>query len=318
MSPNHNTLTSVPGIRVGHAVEPGGRSGCTVILGPFRGALEVGGVTTGSRELGTLSPYHLSPTVQALLFSGGATVGLGAADGVAQWLESEGQGFRVGDTVVPLVPAGTIYDLQTHVPRPDAGMGRAACEAASDAPVAEGREGVGAGATVGKVGGVGTGVRSGLGSWSVSLGPWTIGALAAVNAFGDVLDAWGGVLAGARDSEGVFLNTARALREAAVSGALDASAIPGMNATLSVVATDAPLSRIALGRVARVAATALAKRISPVNTPFDGDMVFAVSTADHPRGTAAAEVLAIGTAARDCLEIAIERSVVRDDGGGTP
>jgi len=299
-------------------VEPGGRSGCTVVLGPFRAAVEMGGMATGSRELGVLSPYHISPTIDALVLSGGSAFGLATADGVTHWLEAQGQGFQVGDTVVPLVPAGVIYDLQTNVPRPDAAMGRAACEAASNAPVAEGREGAGAGATVGKVGGSGTGSRAGLGSWSISLGQWTIGALAVVNAFGDVLDEWGGVLAGARDSEGVFLNTARALREAAVSGVLDAGAIPGTNTTLSIIATDAPLSRIALGRVAKVAATAVARRISPVNTPFDGDMVFVVSTSEQPKGTAAAEVLAIGTVARDCLEIAIERSVPKEGGAGTP
>jgi L-aminopeptidase/D-esterase-like protein len=318
MSPNRNTLTSVPGIRVGHAVEPGGRSGCTVILGPFRGAVELGGPATGSRDLEILSPHHVSPTIEALVFSGGSTFGLAAADGATAWLEEQGQGFRVGETQIPLVPSGVIYDLQTNVPRPNAAMGRAACEAASDAPVAEGREGAGAGATAGKIGGVGTGMPAGLGSWSVPLGTWTVGAMAVVNPFGDVLDAWGGVLAGARDSEGVFVNTARALREAATGGGLDAGTIPGTNSTLAVVATDAPLSRVALGRVARVAATALARRISPASTPFDGDMVFVVSTADHPRGTGAAEVLAIGTAARDCLEVAIERSVHREDEGHTP
>ncbi len=317
MSPNRNTLTSVPGIRVGHAVEPGGRSGCTVVLGPFRGAVEVCGTVTGSRELGSLSPHHISPTIDAVLLGGGSAFGLGAADGVTAWLEKQGQGFRVGATRVPLVPAGVIYDLQTNVPRPDAAMGRAACEAASDAPVAEGREGAGAGATAGKIGGMGTGMPTGLGSWSVPLGSWTVGALAVTNPFGDILDAWGGVLAGARDTGGVFVNTSRTLREAAVGGALDASTLPGVNATLTIVATDAPLSRVALGRVARVAATALARRISPSNTPFDGDLVFVVSTSDQPRGTGAAEVLAIGSAARDCLEVAIERSVQREDGDGT-
>lgn len=266
--------------------------------------------------MGVLSPYHISPRIDALTLAGGSAYGLAVADGVTSWLEEQGQGFKVGDNVVPLVPAGVIFDLQTHVVRPDAAMGRSACESASNAPVPEGRRGAGAGATVGKVGGAATGVPAGLGSWSVPLGSWTVGAMAVVNAFGDILDAWGGVLAGARDTNGVFLNTARSLREAAVSGGLDPAAIPGTNTTLAVVATDAPLSRIALGRVARVAATALARRISPVNTPFDGDMVFAVSTAEHPRGTANAEVLAIGTAARDCLEVAIERSVVREDDEG--
>lgn len=310
---NHTTLTSVPGLRVGHATEPGGRSGCTVILGPFRGAVEVAGMATGARELGVLSPHHVSPGVDALLLTGGSAFGLSAADGVMGWLEGQGQGFAVGGHRVPLVPTGAIFDLQPGVPRPGADMGRAACEAATTEPVGEGAVGAGAGATVGKVGGPGTGAPAGIGSWSFALGSWTVGALAVVNAFGDVLDEWGGVLAGATDGDGVFLNTSRAIREATTSTALPAGGLPGANTTLAVVATDAPLSRGALGRVARMAATALARRISPVNTPFDGDLVFALSTAERPSGTGPADILAIGTAVRDCLEVAIERSVKRQD-----
>ena len=191
-------------------------------------------------------------------------------------------------------------------------MGRRACDDATDDPVEEGARGAGAGATVGKVQGLGTGQPAGVGSWSSPQGAWTVGALTVVNAFGDVLDEWGGVLAGAAGADGVFLNTGRVVRE------LDPARMPigelmGANTTLSVVATDAPLSRVALARVARIASTAMARRISPVNTPFDGDMVFALSTAERAMGVSAAEVLALGTAARDTLEVAIARSVSRGE-----
>ncbi len=306
------SITDVAGVRVGHAAEPGGRSGCTVLLGPFRAAVEVPGMASGSRELGVLSPAHVAPHVDALLLAGGSAFGLSAADGVMAWLEERGKGFRVGGSLVPLVPAAVIFDLEDGVARPDAAMGRAACEAANRDPVPEGRAGAGAGATVGKVRGHGTGQPSGLGSWSSTVGSWTVGALAVVNAFGDVLDEWGSVLAGATGEDGVFVNTSRVLKESDPSS-LPVAQLAGVNTTLAVVATDAPLSRSTLARVARIAATGLARRISPVNTPFDGDLVFALSTAERPEGISAAEVLALGTAARDTLEVAITRAVSRED-----
>lgn len=306
------SITDVEGIRVGHAADPGGRSGCTVVLGPFRGAVEVPGMATGSRELDVLSPDHISSRVEAIVLSGGSAFGLAAADGVMAWLAERGQGFKIGAATVPLVPAAVIFDLAEGVPRPNAALGQMACESASSDTVPEGLQGGGAGATVGKVRGLGTGQPAGIGSWSCTLGAWTVGALTVVNAFGDILDEWGGVLAGAKGEDGVFVNTSRLLREVDPN-LLPTADLAGANTTLSVVATDAPLSRVALSRMAKIAATAMARRISPVNTPFDGDIVFAVSTAERPEGASASEVLALGTAARDTLEIAIGRAVSRDE-----
>ena len=95
------SITDVEGIRVGHATEPGGRSGCTVVMGPFRGAVEVPGMATGSRELDVLSPEHISSRVDALVLSGGSAFGLASADGVMAWLAEHGQGYRIGDATVP-------------------------------------------------------------------------------------------------------------------------------------------------------------------------------------------------------------------------
>ena len=317
------SITDVQGIRVGHATEPGGGSGCTVILGPFRGAVEVTGLATGSRELGVLRPHHVASRVDAILLTGGSAYGLAAADGVMRWLAERRQGFTVGDAVVPLVPTAVIFDLKEGVPIPDAAMGRAACEAATAGDVGMGRIGAGAGATIGKVGGPERAVPGGLGSASVEIGPWTVGALAVVNAFGDVLDEWGSILAGARGDDGVYLNTSRVFREtmnrlaAADAPAPDAremavsaaGAVPGGNTTLTVVATDAPLSRVDLERVARVAANGVARRIAPVNTPFDGDITFVLSTAPEPGPLPDFVVTGLGTTAADALEVAIERAV---------
>lgn len=325
------SITDVPGIRVGHAAEEGGRSGCTVLLGPFRAAVEVTGLATGSRELGVLRPHHVAPKVQALLLTGGSAFGLAAADGVMKWLVDHRMGFEVGSHLVPLVPAAVIFDLQDGVPTPTAEMGFAACEAATDAMIHQGRVGAGSGATVGKVGGPERAVPGGLGSYSIEIGPWKVGALAVVNAFGDVLDEWGSILAGARGDDGVFLNTSRVFRETmnrlAPSDADDPAAAPGQsapppapevtaagavaggNTTLTVVATDAPLSRVDLERVARVAANGVARRIAPVNTPFDGDITFVLSTAPEPAPLPDFVVTGLGTTAADALEVAIERAV---------
>lgn len=320
------SITDVPGIRVGHAADKSGRSGCTVLLGPFRGAVEVTGFATGSRELGVLRPHHVAPQVQALLLTGGSAFGLAAADGVMKWLADHRMGFEVGSHLVPLVPTAVIFDLQEGVKTPNPEMGWAACENATDASIDQGRVGAGAGATIGKVGGPERAVPGGLGSSSIEIGPWTVGALAVVNAFGDVLDEWGSILAGARGDDGVFLNTSRVFRETMnrlASSATEsepvrpathpevsaAGAVAGGNTTLTVVATDAPLSRVDLERVARVAANGVARRIAPVNTPFDGDITFVLSTAPKPGPLPDFVVTGLGTTAADALEVAIERAV---------
>jgi len=306
------SLTSVPGVRVGHATDAAARTGCTVVLGPFRASCDVRGLATGTRELDALSPRHLVPTVNAILLTGGSAFGLDAAAGVMAWLEERAIGFDTGFARVPIVPAAVIYDLAEGRAdrRPDAAMGRAACDAADVAEVAEGSVGAGTGATVGKILGHAGGMPGGVGSWALDSAGYTVGALAVVNAFGDVLGADGRIVAGARGPDGGFLDTARALREAGFEGGFGRpQPSPGTNTTLAVVATDAPLSRTALEVLARMAATAVARRISPVNTPFDGDVVFALSTSDGVADLPAAALLALGAAATYTLERAIERAV---------
>lgn len=305
-------LTDVSGVRVGHAEVPGGGSGCTVVLGPFRGAADVRGLATGTRELDALAPRHLVPRIHALLLTGGSAFGLGAADGVMEWLAGRGVGFDTGVAPVPIVPTAVIFDLGEGVGRPGRAEGRAACETASDGPVPEGRVGAGAGAMVGKVRGRERASPGGVGAASERLGAHTVGALAVVNSLGDVLDAEGRIVAGALDADGEFLDTARFLRARGGPDAFGGDGPgprAGANTTLVAVATDAPLSRVALERLARTASTGLARRISPVNTPFDGDVVFALSTSEEPAEPPPGRVMALGTVARDVVERAIERAV---------
>jgi L-aminopeptidase/D-esterase-like protein len=290
------------------------------VIGPFRAAVDVAGMATGSRELHVLEVEHMVPSVDALLLTGGSAFGLAAADGVTTWLAEHGMGYDTGVARVPIVPAAVIFDLHEGRPRPGPETGRAACEAASDAPVLQGRVGAGVSATVGNLGGPAGTMDGGVGSWAVGMGEWTVGALAVVNALGDVLDRDGRIVAGARAADGTFLDSVRLLREwpleqlrdASFRAALREGALrPGRNTTLAVVATDAPLAKVDLRRLARMAGTALPRRISPVHTPFDGDVIFAASTSPEARPLAGPELLALGAAAREALEEAITSAVTR-------
>jgi len=304
----------IPGLAVGHAEVPGGGSGCTVVLGPFRARVEKAGLATGSRELDTLSGDHVVPRADAVLLTGGSAFGLAAAQGVVAWLEEQGRGHATTVTPVPIVVAAVLYDLKPGRPRPGPDEGRRACENASSGAVAEGRVGAGAGATVGKLAGRERGSPGGLGAASAALGEWTVGALAAVNAVGEVLDRSGKIVAGVRASDGPpgevgFVDGV----ELALAGEAKRGPVSpppgGENTTLALVGTDAPLGSADLMRVARLASTALARRISPVHTPFDGDLVFAVSTAAEAAAVPPLEVMRIGLAARELLETAILRAV---------
>lgn len=305
-------ITDVSGLLVGHAQDDDARTGCTVLLGPFRAACDIRGLATGTRELDALSTLHIVPRVDAILLTGGSAYGLGAADGVVSWLREHGRGFDVGIGIVPIVPAAVIFDLGVgRADRwPDPDMGRAACDAAG-MDVAEGAVGAGTGATVGKLLGPGSAVAGGVGTWSAAAGPYTVGALAVVNALGDVRGDGGEIVAGARDEAGAFADGAARLRELwpEAGPAAWAAPKPGTNTTLAAVATDAPLDRPSLEKLGRIAGGALVRRVTPANTPFDGDVTFALSTADPEQPLPAHQLMALGVVATHVLERAIERAV---------
>lgn len=298
-------ITDVPGLAVGHATDREAATGCTVLLGPFRAACDVRGLATGTREIEALAPVHLADRADAILLTGGSAYGLAAADGVMAWLEAHDRGFDTGVARVPIVPAAVIFDLGIGRAdrRPDATMGRAACEAAGDA-VEEGRVGAGAGATIGKILGPERAMYGGVGTASVSGAGHVVGALAVVNALGDVLDGAGRIAAGARDEHGGYADTARLLRSG--SGV---PPLPGTNTTLCVVATDAPLDRVSLQGLARAGSVGQARRIAPVHTPFDGDVTFAVSTARSAGGADPGLLMALSAMAADAVAEAIGRAV---------
>jgi L-aminopeptidase/D-esterase-like protein len=308
MSP---AITDVPGLLVGHAQDLEALTGCTVVLTTdgATGGVDVRGGAPGTRETDLLDPTAMVAVVHAIALCGGSAFGLAAATGVVEWLREHAVGFNTGVAKVPIVPAAVIFDLAIgRADRwADAGMGYAACAAASTI-IAEGCVGAGTGATVGKLLGPAGAVKSGVGTWSETLADGTvIGALVICNAWGDVYRQTDGqIIAGTRDPQsGQLINSMTLLRQPAYQAA--ASAISAtQNTTLAVIATDARLSKAEATKLAQMAQDGLARAIRPVHTPFDGDTVFALAT-----GRRAGPALAIlGAIAADVLAHAIERSVL--------
>ncbi len=304
------------GLAVGHATDVVGGTGCTVVRGvdgPFRAAAALLGRATGSRELATLSPEHLVDRVDALLLSGGSAYGLDAAAGVMRWMEARGRGFAVGGGVVPIVPAAIVFDLGPcgrFDARPTPEMAHDACDRATSRVTEQGSVGAGTGATVGRLLGPQGVMKGGFGAALLGEGDDACAALAVVNAFGDVRDAEGRIVAGARGADGAFVDTARALIDGVPPRATFARAGAALaNTTLCVVATRRPLDRVTLAQLARAACAALHRRITPCGTSYDGDIVFAVAPATPPVTLPPAELLGVETRAAATLELAIERGV---------
>ncbi len=279
----NNALTDVPGIRVGHAQDVEVATGCTVVLceeGAVGGVDQRGGAP-GTRETDLLRPMHLVEKVHAVLLSGGSAFGLDAAAGVMAYLEERKVGVGFGPVKVPIVPAAILFDLAIGdgSVRPDAAMGRAACEAASDGPVAQGSVGVGTGACVGNLFGPPFRMKGGVGTASLDLGGGVIvAALMAVNAFGDVLDpVTGQIIAGTRKPPlgSQFADTLAAMRSLIGKLVVDLAA---RNSVIGVVATNARLTKEEANKLAQVAHNGLARAVRPAHTMFDGDTIFALST----------------------------------------
>lgn len=286
-----------------------GATGCTVIRGidgPMRGAACVFGRATGTRELETLSPSHAAGRVDALLLTGGSAYGLDAAAGVMRWMEEHKRGFDVGAGVVPIVPAAVIFDLAPlgdFNARPTPDMAFAACDSATPTGFAEGSVGAGTGATVGKGAGRAHTMKGGFGAAMRTAADVQVCAMAVVNALGDVRDANGKILAGARNERGEFLDGAKVI--ASQSSTPKFGTLTPQNTTLCVVATNVALERGELAQLARAAGAALFRRITPAGTSFDGDVVFALCRPDGPRGL----LMPIELNAVAALEEAIERGV---------
>ena len=299
-------LTDIPGFRVGHISDYQAITGCTAILceAGAVGGVDIRGLASGTQETPTLGPLHVDPVVHGILLAGRSAFGLEAAAGVRRYLESRGAGVSTPFGRVPIVPAAILYDLGmgNSKIRPTVAMGEAAAARATAEPVAEGCVGAGTGATVGKALGLKQAMKSGIGSFTVTLpGGVLVASLVAVNAFGDVRDpATGKIVAGARKAPDS--------REFADGNEIVKQGTPPplvrANTTLAVVATNAALSKVEATLLAQFASLGMARAIYPVNTTNDGDTVFALS-----HGERRADINSLGVAAADAVAQGILRAV---------
>ena len=299
-------LTDIPGIRVGHVSDFDAITGCTAILceSGAVGGVDIRGSASGTQEIEALNPGHVADKVHGILLAGGSAFGLEAAAGVRRYLASRKVGLAFGGQHIPIVPAAILFDLGIGKPgvHPNVAMGEAAASAATSDAVKEGCVGAGTGATIGKLFGMRRAMKSGIGSWTLSLpGGVLVSALVAVNALGDVRDpASGKLVAGARrsaESSELADSEAEILRGAVIGGGSG-------NTTIGVVATNAQLNKVQANKLAQFASLGVARAIYPVNTMADGDTTFALSC-----GELRADINTLGVAGAEAMAQAILRAV---------
>jgi len=295
-----NAITDVAGIRVGHAQDMGALTGCTAILceAGAVGGVDVRGGAPGSRETDLLRPMHQVERVHAVMLAGGSAFGLSAASGAMSYLEDRGIGFDTRVARVPIVPSAILFDLAIGDAsiRPDSAMGYRACLNA-----------------VGKILGMGQAMKSGIGTASLEIGGGVVvGAIIAVNAFGDVMDpTTGAILAGARaadlgplriGSPGYFADTLQVMKT--VVGRTTLGLATRQHTVIGVVATNARLDKAQANKVAQMAHDGLARTIRPAHTMLDGDIIFALAT-----GKRKADASIVGAFAAEATAQAIVRAV---------
>lgn len=284
----NRSITALPGVSVGHWTDLEARTGCTVVVLPEPNVVagEARGGAPATREYALLQPGMSVQQAQAILLTGGSAFGLAAADGVVAGLEADDRGHETGAGIkVPIVPAAVIFDLLPGDPsvRPGREQGRSAYEAATDDEVVSGLVGAGTGATAAKWRGFDHMTPGGLGSALADAGTARVGALVVLNPVGDVFTVEGESLTGGD----------------AVAGPPNLVPSDLTNTTLVVLATDADLSRVELGRLIVRAHDALAVCLRPVHTRYDGDVVFAASVGpvDEDKATVAEGAFAATAAA---------------------
>lgn len=297
-----NTLVDVPGFKVGHASNLEAATGCTVIICPPHtvGGVDVRGGGPGTRETDLLQPHSHVSEVSAIVLSGGSAFGLASAQGVAQYLEEQGIGYKAGpdgEYVIPIVPAAILFDLNLgdKTVRPDPEMGYQAAKNATIDAVAQGTVGAGTGAFCGKIRGAEFATKGGIGSASIEIkeGLW-VAAIVAVNAIGDILDEQGNIMAGLRDENNNFIGTLNAFRAFAEN---PPQLKKNENTVIGAIATNARLTKSQTTKVAQMAHDGLARAVNPAHTEHDGDTIFALSSGEFEADTSvigafAAEVMA--------------------------
>lgn len=304
-----NLITDVPGLRVGNAADAHVRTGTTVLLGEraFVTAVSVMGGAPGTRETDLLAPDKMVQEVEALVLSGGSVYGLDACGGVVDGLRRMGRGYAVHGLHVPVVPGAILFDLVNGGNKdwdvsPYAALGRAALAAAAP-DFAIGSAGAGYGASTANW-------KGGLGSASAVLeGGATVGALVAVNALGSVIVGDGPEFWAAPWELGDEFGARGVARSYPAAHEPRPGKVLREATTIAIVATDARLSQAQALRMATAAQDGMARAIVPSHTPFDGDLVFAVSTGTRELADPVADPFTIGHAAATVLARAIARGV---------
>jgi len=322
-----NSITDISGIKVGHASDFIGVTGCTVILcehGAVAGVDQRGG-GPGTREIALLNPVNHVEKVHAILLAGGSAFGLDAAAGVMRFLEEKEIGYQTGVARIPIVPAAILFDLNIGDPkvRPTAEMGYLACSNATDQDPDQGSIGAGTGATVGKILGMKHATKSGIGTASIHIGGGVkVGAIVAVNAIGDVFDPESGKLvAGVRSrksssdtgsTEPQFSDTLQIMRSLIGKSLL--SLAEKANTVIGVVATNAKFDKAYTTKLAQMAQNGVVRSIRPANTMHDGDTLFALST-----GKRKANINIVGAFAAQAVQQSILNAILNAKSlGGVP
>ncbi len=289
-----------PGIRIGEVTDETGPTGCTVIAFPqgSTASVDVRGGSAALRESTLLDPLSAWAGIDALVLAGGSTYGLEAASGVMQAL-LEARGHSTQFASIPSVPAAVVYDFagRKNAVYPTAQLGRQAFEAAQEGSVTIGKAGAGRNVWVGKIHGRAFSEPGAQGAaFQITPSGYRLLAITIVNALGNITDFSGETIAGS-------LNPETGLRMSACESYIsqspkDRSQQKG-NTTISCIVTDAPLNRTDLQRLAILCHSAMARVIEPFHTPYDGDALFAVSTAEPNRDYAdqdrTALVMELGT-----------------------
>ena len=309
---NEIPITDFDRIRIGQAENAEAGTGCTVFVcrEGMPAGLDVRGGGPASRESQLLNPLMAAQAIHAIVLAGGSAFGLDAAGGVMRCLEARGIGFEVGPTRVPLVAQSDIFDLTVGSPsvRPDAAMGCEAARRALDAPnYRDGNRGAGCGATVGKIAGMDTCMKTGIGSFALRVGELKVGAVVVLNALGDVYD-WktGRQIAGLLTDDRTALRSTSEVMKA--STRIVENKFTG-NTTVAVVMTNAGFDKARLCKIAGMAHDGYARSIRPVHTSVDGDSIYAVSLGDLR-----ADQDLVGALAAEVVSEAIVRAVESAEG----
>ena len=277
------SITEIEPVKIGQTENTAAGTGCTVLLAEkgLRAGLDIRGGGPAVREDQLLNPLMAADMIHSVVISGGSAYGLAAASGVMECLEQRGIGYDVGVTKVPLVVQSALFDLtvgDTFV-RPDAAMGYEAARLALESPnYKDGNYGAGCGCTVGKLLGMDYCMKTGIGSFAIQIDDLQVGAVAAVNALGDVFDWRKG-----RQIAGLLTEDRKQLRRTAevMKSAIEIvkNRFVG-NTTIGVIVTNARFSKAQLCKIAGMGHDGYARSIHPVHTTLDGDSIYAVSAGD--------------------------------------